>query len=177
MDNVTAEMCKTGVEKVRYASVLVEVPASKCVPDEIEVVYRDTNKKEKTVNQFVFQKKKMEGQDDANKRNLSPNKTADNGKIKGGSTSSLGSNVVHRKALSVQGDILDALKRSSNKFDVLREHDTEEIRDVNEEISPADGDIEEVNDVYNDENEIAQGMENDVIKGIDKGVFGEGQKF
>ncbi|GJX83654.1 hypothetical protein Tco_0333135 [Tanacetum coccineum] len=96
MDNVTAEMCKTGVEKVRYARVLVEVPASKCVPDEIEVVYRDTNKVE-----------------------------------------------IHR------------------------------VRDVMCEISPAVGDIEEVNDVYNDENEIAQGMENDVIKGIDKGVFGE----
>ncbi|GJY82631.1 reverse transcriptase domain-containing protein [Tanacetum coccineum] len=46
MDNVTAEICKTGVGRLRYARVLVEVPVTKCIPGEIEVVFRDKDKVE-----------------------------------------------------------------------------------------------------------------------------------
>ncbi|GJX64970.1 RNA-directed DNA polymerase, eukaryota, reverse transcriptase zinc-binding domain protein [Tanacetum coccineum] len=46
MDNVTAEMCKIGFGRVRYARVLVEVSAKKSLLNEIEIVYRDKNKVE-----------------------------------------------------------------------------------------------------------------------------------
>ncbi|GKC54402.1 ATPase, F1/V1/A1 complex, alpha/beta subunit [Tanacetum coccineum] len=44
MDNVTVEMYKTGIGRVRYARVLVEVSTKKILPNEIKVVYRDKNK-------------------------------------------------------------------------------------------------------------------------------------
>ncbi|GJQ90834.1 RNA-directed DNA polymerase, eukaryota, reverse transcriptase zinc-binding domain protein [Tanacetum coccineum] len=46
MDNVTAEMCKMGVGRVRYARILVQVSAKKVLPQEIEIVYRDKGNEE-----------------------------------------------------------------------------------------------------------------------------------
>ncbi|GJY52437.1 zinc knuckle CX2CX4HX4C containing protein [Tanacetum coccineum] len=46
MDNVTAEMCKMGVGRVRYARVLVEVSAKKVLPQEFKIVYRDKGNEE-----------------------------------------------------------------------------------------------------------------------------------
>ncbi|PWA49031.1 ATPase, F1/V1/A1 complex, alpha/beta subunit, Zinc knuckle CX2CX4HX4C [Artemisia annua] len=43
MDNVTADMCRLGVGRVGYARVMVEVSAKKCLPDIIEMVYRNKN--------------------------------------------------------------------------------------------------------------------------------------
>ena len=41
MDTVTADMCRLGVGRVGYARVMVEVSAKKCLPDVIEMVYRN----------------------------------------------------------------------------------------------------------------------------------------
>ncbi|GJW11212.1 RNA-directed DNA polymerase, eukaryota, reverse transcriptase zinc-binding domain protein [Tanacetum coccineum] len=46
MDTITAKICKKGVSRVKYARVLVEVPTNKCIPEEIEVVYRDKDRME-----------------------------------------------------------------------------------------------------------------------------------
>ncbi|PWA74759.1 RNA-directed DNA polymerase, eukaryota, Reverse transcriptase zinc-binding domain protein [Artemisia annua] len=46
MDSVTGDMCRLGVGRIGFARVLVEVSAKKCLPDLIEVVYRDRDKVE-----------------------------------------------------------------------------------------------------------------------------------
>ncbi|PWA62285.1 zinc knuckle CX2CX4HX4C [Artemisia annua] len=46
MDNVTANMCKSGVGKVGFARVLIEVSAKKELPELVEVVYRNEAKEE-----------------------------------------------------------------------------------------------------------------------------------
>ncbi|GKA05184.1 RNA-directed DNA polymerase, eukaryota, reverse transcriptase zinc-binding domain protein [Tanacetum coccineum] len=43
MDETTTEMCVTGVGRMGYARVLVEVDAEKCIKDKIEVMYRSKN--------------------------------------------------------------------------------------------------------------------------------------
>lgn len=61
--------------------------------------------------------------------------------------------------MECKGEILEALKRSANKYSVLDADNVE------------NGMVIEENDVYRDENGIAQCMENDVIEGGDKGVL------
>ncbi|PWA84866.1 zinc knuckle CX2CX4HX4C [Artemisia annua] len=46
MDNVTANMCKSGVGKVGFARVLIEVSAKKELPEMVDVVYRNEAKDE-----------------------------------------------------------------------------------------------------------------------------------
>ncbi|GJU59707.1 kinase-like domain, phloem protein 2-like protein [Tanacetum coccineum] len=46
MDHVTATLCMNGVGRFRFAKVMAEVSASKSLPSEIEVVYRNGSKEE-----------------------------------------------------------------------------------------------------------------------------------
>ncbi|GJW33577.1 RNA-directed DNA polymerase, eukaryota, reverse transcriptase zinc-binding domain protein [Tanacetum coccineum] len=257
MDNLTAEICKKGVGRVKYARVLVEVPANKCVPDEIEVIYRDKDRveicrkkiivkfdwlplrcsnccvfghdlktygkidhektevvnleknekqnkekevnddftrvrnrkdygkgkkkqdktyvqvkkslnqdvniqKEKPVNEFVVQEKTVERKDDFQ----SPIREGNNGRKKGSNSSSPTGSGSVKRAWNVQGEILEAIKRSANKYAVLEDQECENQKEAKGGI-----DTGEINDVYCDENGIAHGMEDDVIKGRDKGVM------
>ena len=41
IDNVIASMCKSGLGRVGYARVLVEVDANKELPEDIEIVYKE----------------------------------------------------------------------------------------------------------------------------------------
>ncbi|GKE13970.1 zinc knuckle CX2CX4HX4C containing protein [Tanacetum coccineum] len=187
MDALIAEICKKGVGKVKYARVLVEVSATKDVPNEIEVVYRGKDvfghdiqtcgkvnhgknkavnteepskkkdngnneelndgftkvryrkesgvskkKQDKTnvqyqkkseklgvdttagnpVNQFVFQKKQVDGKNDSQTTSKSNGKESIKSPANGPA----------RKAWCVQDVIMEALKRSVNKYAVLDEH-------------------------------------------------------
>ncbi|GJT15613.1 RNA-directed DNA polymerase, eukaryota, reverse transcriptase zinc-binding domain protein [Tanacetum coccineum] len=249
MDNLTAEICKKGVGRVKYARVLVEVPANKCVPDEIEVIYRDKDRveicrkkiivkfdwlplrcsnccvfghdlktcgkidhektevvnleknekqnkekevnddftrvrnrkdygkgkkkqdktyvqvkkslnqdvniqKEKPVNEFVVQEKTMERKDDIQ----SPIREGNNGMKKGSNSSSPTSSGSVKRAWNVQGEIFEAIKRSTNKYAVLEDQECENQKEAKEGIKTGEIDPGEINDVYCDENGIAQGM-------------------
>ncbi|GJS28399.1 RNA-directed DNA polymerase, eukaryota, reverse transcriptase zinc-binding domain protein [Tanacetum coccineum] len=117
MDNVTYEMCKIGVGRLRFARVLVEVSTKKSLPHEIEVVYRDKNKEE-----VCGKNKLVENNDDTDDKKMSPN----------GSGSK-------RKTWSVHEDILAGLKKYANKYFVLKElnhnQDTGDVNDVYEDVN------------------------------------------
>ncbi|GKA73601.1 zinc knuckle CX2CX4HX4C containing protein [Tanacetum coccineum] len=98
------------------------------------------------VNQFVFQKKQVDGKNDIKTTSHSN----ENESIKSPANGST------RKAWSVQDvSILEALKRSANKYAVLDDHRSdnqpEEIDGSHTELEPG-----EINDVLKDDNGIAQ---------------------
>ncbi|PWA96920.1 ATPase, F1/V1/A1 complex, alpha/beta subunit, Zinc knuckle CX2CX4HX4C [Artemisia annua] len=273
MDSMTADMCRLGIGRIGFARVLVEVSAKKCIPELIEMVYRDRDKNEvcrkvvkvmtewypprcaecnvfghtenncsKHVNIEVVDVEKMAKGDDKGKENVIENTDKEGfeeikyKKLNGGNKnktnyakpnmqfqkkgdvmnknkntgqfayqrknkddngvnmekmkspmkeqnlnnlqssvkklSPLKVNTTHasdpqcssgsgniKKAWNVRGEILEALRRSANKYSVL---DTDNVED---------GVINEENDVYKDENGIAQCMEKDTIEGGDKEVL------
>ncbi|GKB31530.1 RNA-directed DNA polymerase, eukaryota, reverse transcriptase zinc-binding domain protein, partial [Tanacetum coccineum] len=77
-----------------------------------------------------------------------------------------------RKAWSVQCDIINAIRKSANKFSVLQDQDEHEKDMGDNNVAKCD-----VNDVLPDKNGIMKGMENDIIEGHDKGVFGNTNLF
>ncbi|PWA66891.1 ATPase, F1/V1/A1 complex, alpha/beta subunit, Zinc knuckle CX2CX4HX4C [Artemisia annua] len=276
MDSVTSDMCRLGVGRIGYARVLVEVSAKKCLPELIEVVYRDRDKteicrkvvkvvtewipsrcseccvfghsdkscgkivsnekqeigeqpkesekernkvnvgndnegyeevrykrnyggwnnnrtqnfkqntqfqrkgeymnKNKTTHQVMYQKKKQDVKQDDTSKNQIPvkdktpvkeagstsNKEENNNKDKGSNNS--------RGAWNVRGEILDAFKRSANKYAML-DPDGSDNATISGSKEAKDGCSNEENDVYNDENGIAQCMGSDDIEGRDKGVL------
>ncbi|GKD83877.1 RNA-directed DNA polymerase, eukaryota, reverse transcriptase zinc-binding domain protein, partial [Tanacetum coccineum] len=238
MDNTTAEMCKMGVGRVGYARVLVEVSAHKCLPEEIEVVYRDKNKvemcrkkvqvrydwlptrcptccvfghSENSCRKNDLQKKpdsghgndetknkdttkmdedgftqvrsrKYNGNGDKNSNNQTQNfglhgqrknpvtqfmyqkKNKDETKMDKQCSKNDAGNDKSRKAWSVQGDFISALRKCANKFIVLNELDDHE-----EGVDPNTEKQSDVNDVFPDNNGIEKGMESDNIEGMDKG--------
>ncbi|GJQ95661.1 replication protein A 70 kDa DNA-binding subunit B-like protein [Tanacetum coccineum] len=101
----------------------------------------------------------------------SKRKACNNGREKGPNSSSPTSSGSVKRAWNVQGEILEAIKRSSNKYTVLEDQECENQKEAKEGIKTGEIDPGEINDVYYDENGIAQGMEDDVIKGRDKGVM------
>ncbi|GJT76140.1 zinc knuckle CX2CX4HX4C containing protein [Tanacetum coccineum] len=235
MDQITGTLCKEGMGRFRFARVLVEVSASKPLPNEIEVVYknglneeicreivkvvydwkpsmcnkccvfghtsvrcgkkhgeeaaktvgkdanmesnkdegtkqRDLNtdnegfivvqkKKGKITNekvlkpnykpntqqpkggsgkqwvmsgkpnsQFAYQPKKNEGV----ARNLPPDKTNQYGEVKNKSPEGKKEKSPSKKAWSVHGENLSAMKRSANKYSVLELYDENEISELND---------------------------------------------
>ncbi|GKB39980.1 zinc knuckle CX2CX4HX4C containing protein [Tanacetum coccineum] len=220
MYTITAEICKKGVGRVKYARVLVEVPANKNVPEEIEVVYKDKDRvelcrkkitvkfdwiplrcskccvfghdlsscgkanqgKTNAVNLEEANNQEKKKENDANgtsndgfikvrnkKEYGGGKKQQINEKSQGTSTCSPSCNGSGRKAWSVQDSILDALRRSANKYVVLDNLEIDKQNGDSIGSNPIDIESGEVNDVFRDENGIAQGMENDIIEGIDRG--------
>nr|GEX21518.1 RNA-directed DNA polymerase, eukaryota, reverse transcriptase zinc-binding domain protein [Tanacetum cinerariifolium] len=53
MDTITTEICKKGLGRVKYVRVLVKVHTSKCIPEEIKVVYMDKDKMEICRKKFI----------------------------------------------------------------------------------------------------------------------------
>ncbi|GKE08975.1 hypothetical protein Tco_1412526, partial [Tanacetum coccineum] len=123
--------------------------------------------KEKPVNEFVVQEKTVERKDDFQ----SPIREGNNGRKKGSNSSGPAGSGSVKRAWNVQGEILEAIKRSANKYAVLEDQECENQKEAKEGIETGEIDTGEINDVYCDENGIAQGMEDDVIKGRDKGVM------
>ncbi|PWA74721.1 hypothetical protein CTI12_AA251010 [Artemisia annua] len=228
-NNKASDMCRLGVGRVGYARVLVEVSAKKCLPELIEVVYRDREKveicrkvvkvviewvpprcaeccisghidercgkqtfKEKsevieienehgkgkksdaTQNDSVGFKEEVQ-QENASKeqvpveKELPAKETASTSAQSERNQSPIGKNGQGR-AWNVQGEILEAIKRSTNNYAILDPDKTESnnacgVENIN------NGSQSEVNDVYRDENGIAQCMESDVVVGRDKEVL------
>ncbi|GJT38738.1 RNA-directed DNA polymerase, eukaryota, reverse transcriptase zinc-binding domain protein [Tanacetum coccineum] len=182
MDALTAEICKKGVGKVKYARVLVEVSATKDVPNEIEVVYKgkDVNHgKNKAVNTEEPSKKN----DNGNNEELNDGFTKVRYRKEYGVSKKKQdkTNVQYQKKSeklrvdTTAGNpdvIMESLKRSANKYAVLDEHGCDNPQ---EEMDGSQSKLEpgEINDVLADENRIAQGMEEDKIMGSNKGVGNE----
>nr|GEV85333.1 reverse transcriptase domain-containing protein [Tanacetum cinerariifolium] len=107
---------------------------------------QDVNiQKEKPVNEFVVQEKTVEMKDDFQ----SPIREGNNGRKKGSNSNCPTSSGSVKRAWNVQGIETEGIETG--------------------EIDPG-----EIHDVYCDENGIAQGMEDDVIKGRDKWEIGDG---
>ncbi|GKA12795.1 RNA-directed DNA polymerase, eukaryota, reverse transcriptase zinc-binding domain protein [Tanacetum coccineum] len=232
MDTITAEICKKGVGRVKYARVLVEVPANKNVHEEIEVVYRDKDRVELCRKKISVKfdwillrcskccvfwhdlsscgkadqgKTNAVNLEEANnqekKKGNDANGTSNDGFIKvrnkkeygGGKkqqskpsvqtyklVQKQGGPIASEKSMnqfSVQDSILDALRRYANIFVVLDNLEIDKQNGDSMGSNPIDIESGEVNDVFRDENGIAQGMENDIIEGIDRGVVVDGQDF
>nr|GEV67665.1 hypothetical protein [Tanacetum cinerariifolium] len=204
MDTVTVEIGKKGVGRVKYASILVEVPANKCVPEEIEVVYRDKDRVEicrkkitikfdwiplRCPNCCVFGHdlsscgKINQGKDETGGRKQKNRPGVQNQKPvqkQGGHMQK--EKPVNRFTFQTKNvemkDDFQSPSRDVTKEDckgastsspiVLEDLEIDKQEEGNKGINPIDVDTGEINDVFRDENGIAQGMENDVIMGIDK---------
>ena len=78
----------------------------------------------------------------------------------------------NKKAWKIQGEILEELKWSANKFTGLEIHDNDVDNSGSlNKYKHKNTSSNKENDVMPNENGIAQGMEGDVIEGIDKGVI------
>ena len=124
----------------------------------------------------MYQKKKQDvKQDDASKNQFqvkektpvkengsSSNQEENNNKDKGSNTS--------RRAWNVRGEILDAFKRTANKYAMLDPGGSDNAT-TSGSNEAKEGCSNEENDVYNDENGIAQCMDSDDIEGRDKSVL------
>ncbi|PWA53713.1 hypothetical protein CTI12_AA394610 [Artemisia annua] len=123
-------------------------------------------------NKFVYQTKVIKEQGEPS----NSNKTATKSPVKSPVIAPLNNNngpctPNSRKAWKVQGEILEELKRSANKFAGLEvPDDVVEDGNVQNNDKRMNGNGIEENDVYPDKNGIAQGMEGEIIEGIDKGV-------
>ncbi|PWA45870.1 hypothetical protein CTI12_AA512370 [Artemisia annua] len=84
-------------------------------------------------------------------------KKVDDGEKKSSGKNSPMNSAIKKKTWSINEEILEALKRSANKYPVL---------EVVEEVER-----QEVIDVYDDETGIAQSMDKEVLKGKDSGVL------
>ncbi|GJY66712.1 zinc knuckle CX2CX4HX4C containing protein [Tanacetum coccineum] len=141
MDSVTTKMCKQGNGKVGYVRVLVEVSAKKELTDVTEVVYKNSmgevhcRKSVKVVygwkpptccdcgvfghmlrNCHKKEPSKTNVQKENEMRDKSGEKGSDNGK----------------KQWSVHRDIVDAMKRSANKFYVFGMYEINKQNELNE---------------------------------------------
>ncbi|GJX68210.1 zinc knuckle CX2CX4HX4C containing protein [Tanacetum coccineum] len=77
--------------------------------------------------------------------------------------------IPQKKAWSVHGEILSAMKRSANKYSVLDLYDETEIielQEIKNKERMEEGIRKEVDDVFNDMSGIAEYMENDGVNGI-----------
>nr|GEU89886.1 histidine kinase 3 [Tanacetum cinerariifolium] len=127
MDAVTASKCKQGIRTVRFARVSIKVNAKKEMVDNIEVVYKN-----------------KEGNVQCRKNVKTPVKEPEKSPklVKSG------------KKWSVHNDILEAMKRSANKFSLFEKYDVNEqneLRDLknmeivdgflNKKITPTEKDM------------------------------------
>nr|GEW82000.1 ATPase, F1/V1/A1 complex, alpha/beta subunit, zinc knuckle CX2CX4HX4C [Tanacetum cinerariifolium] len=160
MDSMIAKMCKQGNRKVEYARVLI-----KNKPDCLD------RNKEKNDGFVKVKSKKNGGMEDRVKRQNS-RKISREGKSNNS-----------KKQWSMHKDILEAMKRSSNKFSVLEMYDVNEQIELNDlrnmeivdEFLNKKKTVYEEEDVFEEENGIAHNMNENVVKGMDKGVL-EGLK-
>ncbi|GKE28960.1 RNA-directed DNA polymerase, eukaryota, reverse transcriptase zinc-binding domain protein [Tanacetum coccineum] len=70
-------------------------------------------------------------------------------------------NSPNKKAWSVYGEILSAMKRSVNKYSVLELYDEQELRGIDDEE----------NDVLNDDSSMAENLNKNQVMGMDRGVL------
>nr|GEU47494.1 hypothetical protein [Tanacetum cinerariifolium] len=210
MDHVTATMCMNGVCRFRFARVMVEVSASKSLPSEIELVYRNGSKEEicrktmkvdydwkppmcseccvfghnnlkcrKQSGESIDSNGNMKGHDDCGKGTNDKQNKTDNESFteeltskQGGMGGKANSHFVYqpkrkdgssssgppkkqkqnamekkekpnehkeqkettptKKAWSIHGELLTAMKRSANKYSVLEMYEEEEMSELNE---------------------------------------------
>nr|GEW90531.1 RNA-directed DNA polymerase, eukaryota, reverse transcriptase zinc-binding domain protein [Tanacetum cinerariifolium] len=136
---------------VRYARVLIEVNAKKELADNIEIVYKN---KEGSVHcrknvKMLWKKEKAPEKTLSVKRGNSSNNDKEN-KDKA------------KKKWFVHKHILEAMKRTSNKFTVFEMYD---------ELLVDKGEGNEEEDVLEELNDIAKNMKGNDVKGMDDGVL------
>nr|GEX63206.1 ATPase, F1/V1/A1 complex, alpha/beta subunit, zinc knuckle CX2CX4HX4C [Tanacetum cinerariifolium] len=135
MDNVTAQICKDGKGRTDFARVLVEFHASKGFKDVICVQYKSKDNMIKGVKKLSLREIIREIMRDGTYRR---NENTNDGREYQQKKVMENNREWHRKTL--QGVIVDAIRKSPNKFDVLVEDNERQelnmLKDMNKKLQP-----------------------------------------